>query len=72
MGGDLLLQHLAALLAVGDVKAQHPSGAAGGLQGLEGLPRALGVAMVMNADGKTVRRQLAGDGAADALAGTGH
>ena len=72
MSRDILLQHLAALLTVGDIKTQCPARSPGGADALQRLLRTLCVTMIMDADNKAIGRQLAGDGTPDTLAGTGH
>ena len=67
MSRDILLQHLAALLTVGDIKpnVRLLPGAARML--FQRLLRTLCVTMIMDADNKNHRRQLVGDGTPDTL-----
>ena len=69
---DILLQHLAALLATGDVKTEQTACAADGENGIQRFLRALRVTVIVNPDNKAVSRQLTGDGATDAFAGPGN
>lgn len=56
MSRDILLQHLAALLTVGDIKTQCPARSPGGADALQRLLRTLCVTMIMDADNKAIGR----------------
>ncbi|MNR14328.1 hypothetical protein D3C85_1307990 [compost metagenome] len=69
---DLLLQHLATLFTVADVKREQAALTARLLDGVQRSLRAFCIAVVMHAHDKPVSGELSGDGTSDAFAGSGN
>ena len=69
---DLVLQHFPTLFAVCDVETEQTPVTPVGDNGVQRFLSARGVTVIVNANVKAVCRQLAGDGATNAFAGTGN